>query len=379
MFNQDSWRAHIVERLNAFARNPRQDIQLTGTTTVLAYLAVRTLEPFLEAYQCEPVAAVLALAQITQGPGADHIVWRAAQMRYQAAHLLERELRTTPVLRTAVEQLMVDLDVVNLARQRLNGSRDEWLRLTLLHEIESYNLDEFVHLRRLLNDPGWQLRYDAIRCLQQRQGHYTSADLVLLRDSLKDSAAHVRAAAARMLGYLAGTPPVPLVKALIKVAIFDCDLMTRYAAARALGAFRERIVSPQLIDYLATCLDQEDSFVRTATALVLSEIGDMASALPLIEKLTALLEDPDLYAREAAARALGTMGTAAATQTVIDALTCAVRDGDSNVHEAAFEALAQLHKLHEGQAMVLAPPLSEQMTAPEEPERTATDTFISST
>jgi HEAT repeat protein len=378
MFDQDKWRAHIVERLNTFARNPRQDIHLTGTTTVLAYLAVRTLEPFLDAFQREPVAAVLALAQITQGPGADHIVRRAAQMRYQAAHLLERELRTTAPLRAAIEQLIVALDVIHLARQRLNSSRDEWLRLTLLHEIAGYDADEFTQLHRLLTDPGWQMRYDAIRSLQQRKGHYTSADLVLLRDGLKDSAAHVRAAAARTLGYLAGTPPMPLIKALIKVAIFDCDLKTRYAAARALGAFRERIVSPQLIDYLVVCLDEKDSFVRTATALVLSEIGEPASAPPLITKLTALLQDPDFYAREAAARALGTMGAAAATSEVIDALTCAVRDGDSSVHEAAVESLAHLHKLRAAQPVVPSLPRPEPLPATDEQERAVADTFMSS-
>lgn len=345
MFDQDRWRAQVAERLNAFARNPRQDIQLTGTTTVLAYLAVRTIEPFLEAFQCEPVAAVLTLAQMTHGPGADHIVRRAAQMRYQVCHLLERELRTTASLRVAIEQLMVALDIIHLTRQRLNSSRDEWLRLTLLHELEAFDDAEFTQLRRLLNDPGWQLRYDAIRSLQHRTGNYTSADLVLLRDGLKDSAAHVRAAAARMLGQFAGTPPIPLVKALVKVAIFDCDLKTRFAAARALGSLRERIVSPQLIDYLAICLAESDSFVRSAAALVLGEIGELASAPPLIKKLTGLLSDPDPYAREAAARALGNMGVAAATTDVIEALTRAVQDGDSNLHEAAVESLARLHKL----------------------------------
>lgn len=359
MFDQETWRAHIAERLNAFGKNPRQDIQITGTTTVLAYLAVRTLEPFLAAFQHEPVAAVLTLARIAHGPGADHIVRRAAQMRYQAAHLLERELRATPTLRATIEQLMLTLNIIHLARQRLNNSHDEWLRLTLLRELEAYSPSEFVQLRRLLNDPGWHLRYDAIRGLQHRNGHYTSADLVLLHDGLKDSASHVRAAAARMLGLFAETPPVPLVNALARAAIYDCDLKTRYAAARALGTLRERIVSPQLIDHLANCLADEDSFIRSAAALVLSEIGEVASAPPLIAGLTALLKDKDFYAREAAARALGRMGSAAATPAVIDALTRAVQDSDSNVHEAAVEALTRLHKLR------AATPLIEPNLPPE--------------
>ncbi len=362
MFDQDIWRTQIAERLNAFARNPRQDIQLTGTGTILGYLSVRTLEPFLEAFQREPVAAVLALAQITRDAGADHIVHRAVQMRYQVALLLERELRTTPVLRAAIEQLMLSLNVIHLARQRLNSSRDEWLRLTLLHELDVYGTDEFTQLRRLLNDPGWQLRYDAIRSLQHRKGYYTSADLILLHDSLKDSTADVRAAAARMLGHFAETPPLNLVKALVRVAIFDCDLKTRNAAARALGTLRERIVSPQLIDYLSICLTNEDGFVRSSTALVLAEIGELASAPLLINQLMTLLTDEDPYTREAAARALGSMGATGASREVLDALTQAVQDQDTNVHTAAVESLARLHKLRATHPQVVSPTMREAVS-----------------
>ncbi len=363
MFDQNIWRTQIAERLNAFARNPRQDIQLTGTATVLGYLSVRSLEPFLDAFQREPVAAVLALARITRDAGADHIVHRAVQMRYQAALMIERELRTTPMLRTAIEQLILSLNVIHMARQRLNSSHDEWLRLTLLHELDIYGVDEFTQLRRLLNDPGWQLRYDAIRSLQHRKGYYTSADLVLLRDGLKDSTADVRAAAARMLGHFAETPPLNLVKALVRVAIFDCDLKTRNAAARALGTLRERIVSPQLIDYLSICLTNEDHFVRSATALVLGEIGELASAPMLISQLITLLTDADPYTREAAARALGSMGATGASREVLDALTRAVQDPDTNVHTAAVESLARLHKLRTDRPLVISPPLPETIPA----------------
>jgi HEAT repeat protein len=345
MFDQDAWRIRVAERLSGFARNPRQDIQLAGTGTVLAYLAVRTLEPFLDAFQQEPVAAVLTLAEITQGPGADQIVRRASQMRYQVSQLIERELRTKPELRAALEQLLVTLNVVHLARQRLNSSRDEWLRLTLLHELDAFEPSEFALLRRLLHDPGWQSRYETIRSLRQRSGNYSAADLVLLHDGLSDSASHVRSAAARMLGQFAGTPPTPLVKALTKVALFDCDLETRYAAARTLGALRDRIASPQLIDYLGKCLKHEDSFVRSAAALILGQFGELAGTPNLIEQLTSMIADSDAYAREAAARTLGRIGAAAASATVLSALSRAMEDADANVHEAAVDALTRLRKI----------------------------------
>src|SRR5688500_16342047 len=69
MFDQETWRQRVADRLGGFARNPRQDIQIAGTGSVLAYLAVRTLEPFLEAFQTEPVAAVITLAEITRSAG----------------------------------------------------------------------------------------------------------------------------------------------------------------------------------------------------------------------------------------------------------------------------------------------------------------------
>jgi HEAT repeat protein len=345
MFNQEIWRQRVADRLGGFARNPRQDVQIAGTNSVLAYLAVRTLEPFLEAFQAEPVGAVLALAEINRGPGADQIVRRASQMRYQVSQLIERELRISADLRAAVEQILVHLGVIHMARQRLNSTRDEWLRVTLLAELDNYSPAEFSQLRRLLHDPGWQSRYETIRSLRTRDGRYSAADLVLLHDGLGDSASHVRAAAARQLGQFAGTPPPPLVKALTRVALYDCDLETRFAAARTLGSLRDRIASPQLIDHLGQCLADEDNFVRSAAALALGQLGELAGTADMISKLAALVSDSDPYTREAAARALGKIGAAAATSSVLNALARAMEDPDANVHEAAIDSLTRLRKI----------------------------------
>ena len=345
MFDQELWRTRITERLSAFARNPRQEIQIAGNTSLLSYLGVRALEPFVEAFQHTPVAAVLSLAEITRGPGADQIVRRVSQMRYQVVMIIEREIRISPEMRAAIEQILIALDVVHIARQRLNSSRDEWFRLTLLSELQGFGVDEFSQLRKLLQDTAWQSRYEMIRSLRARQGRYTAADLVLLHDGLGDSASHVRAAAARMLGQFADTPPAPLVNALTKVALYDCDLETRYAAARTLGALRDRIASPQLIDHLEQCLTEEDGFVRSAAALVLSQLGELAGVPSLVVKLANLMNDPDPYTREAVALALGRIGLTAATPHVINVLTQAMQDSDANVHEAAVDALTRLRKL----------------------------------
>lgn len=345
MFDRETWRQRVAERFTTFARNPRQEIQIAGVNSVLGYLTLRALEPFLAAFQDEPVAAVLALAEISRGPGANHIVRRASRWRYQLAHLIERELRSRPELRLTVEEILLALQVLHLARQRLNSSRDEWLRLTLLAELDTFESGNFEQLRRQLQDPGWQSRYEAIRRLRVREGHYTAADLVLLHDGLSDSASHVRAASARMLGLINGIPPQPLVKTLIRLAIHDCDLETRFAAARTLGQLRDRIVSPQLLDHLIECLDNPDSFVRSAAALVVSQLGELAGTTQMIEHLLPMLSDADAYAREAAARALGRLSVVAANTTVLNALTQAVDDTDPNVHEAAVDAITRLRKL----------------------------------
>src|SRR5690242_4438975 len=99
MFDQETWRYEIAHRLNGFARNPRQELQLAGSPTLLGYLVTQTLDPFLEVFQREPVAAVLALAEITQSPGADQIVRRATRLRYQSAVQVDRELRANKDVR----------------------------------------------------------------------------------------------------------------------------------------------------------------------------------------------------------------------------------------------------------------------------------------
>jgi HEAT repeat protein len=344
MFDHETWRREIAERLSGFARNPRQEVQLAAAPSLLSYLVLRTLEPFLEAFQREPIAAVLALADITRDPGADQIVRRAAQMRYQSAAQLDRELRSGKEIRAALEQLLIELQTVALVRQRLNGSREEWLRYTIERELDAFS-GEFSQLRRVLNDSGWQTRYEALRSLRGRKGRYTPADLVLIHDGLGDSAAHVRSAAARMLGLIAERPPALLVKTLVRVALHDCDAETRFAAARAVGTLREQVTSPQLLDHLSACLFDEDSFVRSSASLLLGQLGELAGAPILIKNLTRLLEDSDSYTREGAARALGQIGAPAATPEVIAALTKAAQEGDLNIHEAASDSLTRLRDL----------------------------------
>jgi HEAT repeat protein len=344
MFDHETWRREIAERLSGFARNPRQEMQLAAAPSLLSYLVLRTLEPVLEAFQREPIAAVLALADITRGPGADQIVRRAAQMRYQSAAQLDRELRTSKDIRVALEQLLIELQTVALVRQRLNGSREDWLRITVERELDAFP-GEFMQLRRALTDPGWQNRYEALRALRSRKGRYTPADLVLIHDGLGDSAAHVRSAAARMLGMIAERPPALLIKTLTRVALHDCDAETRFAGARAVGALREHVTSPQLLDHLSACLFDEDSFVRSASALMLGQLGDLAGAPLLVKNLVRLIEDSDPYAREAAVRTLGQIGAPAATPEVIAALTKAAQEGDINIHEAATDSLSRLREL----------------------------------
>ena len=64
MFDQDIWRRNIAEQLKGFARNPRQEMQLAGAPSLFSFLVARTLAPFLDAFQREPIAAVLTLAAI---------------------------------------------------------------------------------------------------------------------------------------------------------------------------------------------------------------------------------------------------------------------------------------------------------------------------
>ncbi|HWQ13444.1 MAG TPA: HEAT repeat domain-containing protein [Roseiflexaceae bacterium] len=353
MFNQDTWRRRIAERLSGFARHPRQEMQIAGAPSLLSFLATHAVDPFLEAFQNEPVAAVLTLAEIARGPGADQLVRRATRARYQHAAQLDRELRASRELRAACEHLLVELQVVSIARQRLNGAREEWLRATLDRDLDAFP-GEFAQLRRVLSDPGGHARAEALRHLRARNGHYTPADLVLLHDGLHDASAQVRASAARLLGMFADHPPQLLTRALVQVALHDCDAETRFAAARALGMLRHSVASPQLLDQLSDRLTDDDTFVRSAAALVLGQLGDLAATQRAIHRLTGLLEDRDAYTREAAARALGSLGAAAAIPEVLAALARAAQDGDIQVHEAATDSLATLREIQPNTPLELA-------------------------
>lgn len=353
MFDQEQWRRQIAERLGSFARNPRQEMQLAGAGSLLSYLVTQTLDPFLDAFQQDPIHAVLALAAITRSHGANQIIRRAMRHHYQSAAQVDRELRASREIRSAVEQLLIELQTVAIARQRLNGSREEWLRSSLERDLDAFP-GEFTQLRRALNDAGGQARVDALRRLRSREGRYSPADLVLLHDSLNDSAAHVRANAARLLGMIAETPPPLLIKTLVQVALRDCDVETRLAAARAIGMLRESVTSPQLLDYLSNHLFDADRFFRAAAALVLGQLGEMAGAPMLVKNLSSLLEDDDPYAREAAARALGRIGVSAATPEVLAALTRATQDSEVQVHEAATDSLIILRELRTAPELELA-------------------------
>lgn len=353
MFDHEIWRRDIAIRLNAFARNPRQELQLAGAPTLLGYLVTRTIEPFLDAFQREPIAAVLALAEIAHGVGADQFVLRATRLRYPSAAQIDRDLRTSADLRVAAEQLLIELQTLPAVRQRLNSTREQWLRNTLELELDQFT-SEFAQLRRVLRDPSWQTRNEALRMLRVRQGRYTPADLVLIHDGLSDSATHVRTAAARCLGVINALPPALLIKALMRVAIYDRDAETRYAAARSVGMLRDRITSPQLLDYLSGCLFDEDSFVRSAAALVLGQLGELAGAPALVKSLTQLLDDRDSYTREAAARALGRIGRVAATPEVFAALQRTSENGEIAVHEAASESLMRLRELRSSVSLQIA-------------------------
>lgn len=344
MFDRSTWRTQVGKRLDSFARSPQQDIVLGGSTSLLVHLAMCTLEPFLHAFEEEPIRAIQVLSSIIHGPGANMLVKRAGALHYQMGRMLDQELRNNADLRADIEALIVAIDTIHLVRQRLHGAREEWFRTTLTQELNTYPESEFAQIRRRLRDR-WKSFYDIFRELRQRQGSYTQEDLILLYVGLNDSASNVRAEAARRLGEYAWTPPERLIAKLLHVALYDRGLETRNAAARALGALRDRIASPHLLDSLIRHMESQDRFVRSATALLLAELGEFAGTTSLVDKLVSLLKDDDHYTREAAACALGRMGPAAVVPEVMQALTEALQDVNEDVHGASLDSLTQLREL----------------------------------
>ncbi|NJL34238.1 MAG: HEAT repeat domain-containing protein [Chloroflexaceae bacterium] len=347
MFDRSTWRTNVGKRLDAFARNPRQEIFISsGSVSLLTYLAACTLEPFLAAYEKEPITAIHTLSSISQVPEMNVLVRRIPSMRFQVARVLQQELRSSSEWRLAVEELLVGIDTIHLARQRLHGLDADWFQEMLRVEVAQAPPNEFIQLRRRLKDT-WKSFQGIFQEMRQRKGKYTQEELILLYVGLSDSSAGVRAQAARRLGEYAWTPSENMISRLIQVALHDNDLEPRNAASRALGALRDRIRAPHLINDLVRYLQDEDTFVRTATAMALANLGELAGTDIIVESLVRLLRDEDPYTREAAAHALGNMGVNAARGKVIAALTRALEDDNEEVHTAALESLTRLRELRE--------------------------------
>jgi HEAT repeat protein len=361
MFDRKVWRSQIDDHMNGFARDPWQDVQLIGGNSLLTYLVVRTLEPFLDTFEHEPIAAVRTLSDITDGHGANYIVRHARRMRFQSARLFDRDLHAKADFRAAVESLVIALETIALVRQRLNSDRAVWFRNKLLNELMVYDSSEFTRLRQMLEDPSWRPLHDIIRGLRQRHGDYTPADMILLREGLNDSTPRVRAESSRRIGEFIGMPAEQLVGKLLDVALYDCDAEPRNAAACAFGKLRDRITSKQLLDELAIKLTDTDKFVRSSTARVIEELGELACNAMVVEKLVTIVADDneDAYAREAAACALGHLGSGAATADVIRALTQVSQTAEAvSVHDATLTALIKLRKGNRSSKSVRSTPSS---------------------
>lgn len=345
MFDKQLWCTKIGERLKSFVRSPLQNVQLCGGKTIFGTLTFHSLAPFLEAFRCRPISAVITLAEITSGPGADYLVHQAHRLYFQGTRLLERELLANNDLCNTVEQLLTTLQVIPRIRQRFSSIRDEWFCQRLGEELTLYPTNLFVAVRRQIENSGWKLRLEAIVTLKERNGVFSPEDLELLYEGLHDSSSEVRQASARRIGEFVATPPLPIVKTLVHMAIHDHDVKTRRISALALGHLRNRIVPSEIIDYVTQHLSDKDPFFRSAAAMLLVELGDTIANPHVIERLVELLRDSDAYVREAAALALGRMGPTAVTKEVMMALIEAGDDNESAVHEAAIESLMRLRRL----------------------------------
>jgi hypothetical protein len=355
LFDQAIWREQILTRLTPFTRNPTQELHLSGTSSTLAFLLYQTVQPFCMAFEHEPLAAVLALSELTRRPGANYLVHNARRFFFQGAVLVERELRHSPELRIVLDELTLELHTLQIVLQRLSRTRVEWLRRAMTQDLARYPAPhEFQHIRRQLSDPEWQSRFVDLQALRVLHGVYGPPELAVLAECLQDSSSHVRAASARLLGQAQMRLPQPLLRQLLQVAVHDGELETRFAAARACGELRAQVAIPVLLRWLLEPLSDDDAYVRSASAMLLGQLGDAVTLPELHDGLALLLSDGDAYVREAAARALGRIGAPAAVSKVLSRLAKAVEDPDASVHDAALEALGRLRTLRATQPLSIA-------------------------
>lgn len=158
--------------------------------------------------------------------------------------------------------------------------------------------------------------------------------------ALRDSAAIVRATAARAVLSL----PAVEAQALLRPLLQDKDEFVRREAAYALGATKIPAAVGPLVIVLAR---DKSAAVRGAAAVALGQIGDAAAAPQLAQSLNARIRgtgfisritrsrtDEDEFVRRSAAVALGQIGSREAVPALISALSNE-RAGDDVRREAA--------------------------------------------
>ena len=143
-FNLTEWAERVKERLQAWARAPKDTWRDVGAHTLFGFLATMTLFPLVEALGRGDVSGVyLALGSIAGAVGGDLIAgqvqhWKDRADEKAAVRELETALEESQELREAVDALLAELDVVREARQALPETERDWLVEQLQHDLTVY-------------------------------------------------------------------------------------------------------------------------------------------------------------------------------------------------------------------------------------------------
>ena len=135
-FDLTTWKTTVRKRLTHWRHRLRE----FGVDSVYGGLCAMTLWPVAAAVKSGDLSAVIALAGVAGGVGANLVANRIQQWEDEvdAAHQLAREVATEPDLRAALDTILQTLETVALAQHGSSAEDKQWLLDTLRQELERY-------------------------------------------------------------------------------------------------------------------------------------------------------------------------------------------------------------------------------------------------
>ncbi|HHH42155.1 MAG TPA: hypothetical protein ENK56_09160, partial [Chloroflexi bacterium] len=135
-FDLRTWREEVAQRLEGW-RTRWEQARAAGVTSLYAFLSAMALWPVVEAVRQGEWAALMALGGVVAGVGSNLLANQIQSWKDEtdAARKLAQAAEESAPLREELDAVLKQLEVVALARDRLDESDRRWFTETLREEL----------------------------------------------------------------------------------------------------------------------------------------------------------------------------------------------------------------------------------------------------